>query len=724
MTARCEVRAKHDHDRLIDMGGRPTRPVRLQPIWNATYKHGLIYISDKEGNLECTLSEDIDPMNHHWSRESKQFREELQKWQQFREYQQSVQHLDRLETDLELDNTDAGLIEMLTRLSDWQQFETFQDLTRVDAAEFESRCRLSFLQITKWENTCEYSPTRSVGHEAIRTWLRQFDYSQEDMEAAKNQLNWVKGEWPKLVAEVVDSMAKTPELLPKLEAKLRKQTHAVFNEIQKLGGRPSHAFSPPDESIDDLQRLLHWSLETSKYTEELLEWKTFLEWRQYHLGQKSTVQRQEYQCPHYQSAIEFLAEFEKFRLFQYNIALTWLKCWQRIVRWHEEEIENPDPDVPDITPGYLDDYAEAARSRVRDMEQRLAEAAAELEQSTQERVKAVSEHSQPTGGETGIGCPQQSSSPTLPLSVSESSQSSRSSSTRSPPQSSLSISSPPSSRSSITSSPPQSPLSSPSPPSSRSSQSPQSPGRLTKDRRSSSKGSPAEKIIRRAKKKNAKKAEGKTKITNTEQQALPEFSFGPHQVERDDDIQMADAPEDPRSIETTDMERAEAEDTIMSDVEDTLNHNTSSLLESQSETIITTDLERAQSPIARRTRSATKPKQALSGRVTKNMNKKPAKKPKQFTEQQTTMLLNAASANDSAPPRRSERLRQKAAAAAAISPSHLHTVQSSQTSGRKQHQKESGPVESFRSSRQKKSKVQPNALDENRKPRQKKPRAR
>ena len=702
MTARCEVRAKHDHDRLIDMGGRPTRPVRLQPIWNATYKHGLIYISDKEGNLECTLSEDIDPMNHHWSRESKQFREELQKWQHFREYQQSVQHLDRLETDLELDNTDAGLIEMLTRLSDWQQFETFQDLTRVDAAEFESRCRLSFLQITKWENTCEYSPTRSVGHEAIRTWLRQFDYSQEDMEAAKTQLNWVKGEWPKLVAEVVNSLSKTPELLPKLEAKLRKQTHAVFNEIQKLGGRPTHAVSPPDESIDDLHKLLHWSSETSKYTEELLDWKRFLKWRQNHLGEKSTVDQQKYQCPQYQSPLEFLAEFEKYRLFQYDVALTWLKCWQRVVRWHEEEIENPDPDVPDITPGYLDDYAEAARSRVRDMEQRLAEAAARLEKSTQERVKAISEHSQPTGGETGIGCSEKPSPPTLPLSVSASPQSSRSSTPPSPPQSPLSIS---------------------SPPSSRSSQSPQSPGRLTKDRRSSSKSSPAEKIIRRAKKKNARKAEGKTKITNTEQQALPTFSFGPPPVEKDDDIQMADALEDLRSIETTDMERAEAEDTIMSDVEDTLNHNTSSLMESQSETITTTDLESAQSPIARRTRSATKLKQALSGGVTKNVNKKPARKPKQFTEQQTTMLLNAASANDSPSPRRSERLKQKAAASSAISPSHIHTVQSSQTLGRKQHQKEPNFVETVRSSRQEKSKVQPNALDEDRKLRQKKPRA-
>ncbi|KAF6241780.1 hypothetical protein HO173_000492 [Letharia columbiana] len=155
MTATYEARAKQHHDRLIEMGGRPTRPVRLQPTWNATYRDGLIYITDNQGELECTLSDDIDPMNHHWSRESAHFERELENWQRFRENQQRLQHLDRLETELELDDTDAGLINVLTRLSDWEEFEVFQDLICVDAFDFGDRCRLSFLQITKWEVPAE-----------------------------------------------------------------------------------------------------------------------------------------------------------------------------------------------------------------------------------------------------------------------------------------------------------------------------------------------------------------------------------------------------------------------------------------------------------------------------------------------------------------------------------------------------------------------------------------
>ena len=663
----------------------------------------MIYITDNEGELECTLSDDIDPMHHHWSGESAQFRGELENWQRFRECQQRLQHLDRLETELELENTDAGLIKVLTRLSDWEEFEVFQDLIHADALKFEDRCGQDFLQITKWEVTTEHQPTSSIAHNAIGPWLRVFDHCQEELETAKNQLNWIKDQWPRIVAESIDPISTTPELQQALEAKFRKQTHATFSAIQKLGGRPSHAASEPDESMDGLHRILYWSSQTSKYREELLDWKMFLKWRRHNQGDKPTMQRREYRCPQFQSSSDFYAEFEKFRLFQYNHALTWLKCWQRIVRWYEEETETPHPA---ITPGYLENYAEGARSHVRDSEHKLADAALQLQISIQEHAHAVSEQGQPSSCDTKKECPQKPLPPTPPLSGSESPQSSRYSSFS--PQSSLSSPSPPSSQTSQSSQSSQSP------------QSPQSPEHLSKDRRTSSKNSSTEKCHRRSKKEKARKGGAKMGNTNTKQQPLPTFSLDPNEVKEDSDIEMSGVPEGPGLAEALEeLNEPEPEDTVMSDVEDSPSHALSSSSKSHPRPTTNTHLRKLPSPSAggptsRKTRSATKLDQALSDKVTKNKNirKKPTTKVKQFTEQQTMALLNAASTNlpsidpvspSTVPLRRSERLKKKAAASAVISPPQLNAV------------------EIPRPPRQKKPRLQPNALESPRKSKRKNP---
>ena len=98
MTVKYEARAKRDYGRLLEMGGRPTRPIRQQPTWTATYEHGLIFIVDAERGLDCTLSDDIDLTFYHWQKESGQFRRELKTWQDFRKRKERLQYLDRLET--------------------------------------------------------------------------------------------------------------------------------------------------------------------------------------------------------------------------------------------------------------------------------------------------------------------------------------------------------------------------------------------------------------------------------------------------------------------------------------------------------------------------------------------------------------------------------------------------------------------------------------------------
>ncbi|KAL9070657.1 MAG: hypothetical protein Q9161_004711 [Pseudevernia consocians] len=718
------------------MGGRPTRPIREQLTWNVTYKKGLVYLIDNDGELQCTLS-------NHWLNESIQFGRELETWEIFKECQGKIQQMARLETQLELDNTDARLIEILTRMSDWEEFEVFENRDLVEALEFEDQCLQDYSRIMKWEGTADPLQTKLAVHEAMGTWLKRLEEIQEGKEAASKQVDWINGQWPKVVAESTRAISKTPELQCQLEAKFRKQTHATFSAIQKLGGRPSHAVSPPDPSMDIFHKILYWSSKTSNYIEELLDWKTFLDWRRYILRGSPFTEPRSYRRPQFQSDLEFYAEFENFRLFQYDLAMEWLKCWQRVVRWHEEE-------------GDDDDKAEVALSHLRDSERKVTDAATRLEKSRQEHTRAIAEHGRQIGGKIETECPEKLCPATPPVSGSNSPKSSRSPSSIAPystfppsPRSSQSSQTSQSSPSPLSSQTPQSPPSPPSsqtpqlppsPPSSQTSQSPASPlssqtlhssERLSKDRRSADKGSRAEKLRRRAKKEDTRKKVTKMGNTDTERQTIPPFSSSPPQAAKDDDIQMTDALEDPRPMEPIkEFEEAVSEDTVMTDIEDSPNHILSTSSDFHSTPATSTASKRSpspstQGPTSRKTRSTPKLEHALDGKILKKTGKKPSKKVKVFTEQQQELLLlNIASSNNSSMGspslRRSERLKEKAAASAAES-QPLNGAQPSPSSGDKQRQKKTGHVEpSRRPSRKKNPKKQLDPLEPPLTPRQKK----
>lgn len=724
-----EARAKQDHDRLVEMGARPSRPLRLQPTWTATYKAGDIHLIDEEGDLETVIPGWRDPMCYHWVEESKYIENELSNWYKFRKYQQDLQPLNRLGLGLELEKTEAGLINALTSLSDWQEFEVFQYHILADASNLQDKCHQRFLGITEWGATREPSSTHSVAHDAIGNCLGLFERSRREFEAARKRLNWIKDQWPKVVAEALTSLSMAPELQASLEAKLRKQTFAAFSAIQKLEGRPSHAISPPEEHMDHLHRLLYWSSETSQYMEELSNWKSFLEWRRGKLGETSVAQKGEYQCPQFQSVLESHTDFEKFRQSEHEAALGWLKCRQRLVRWYNEEIETSRYYVfdrkatqPQSTPWFVYVFAEAARSHLRDSEQKLADAAVRLEKASQERTYALSVHRESTGGETAMQCQQKPFLPSLPISDTDSLRSSQSSSSSS---SQLSIR-PTSPQASHSSQPPeflQSPQPSQSPKSTNSPQpshSPQSSERISKDRRQLSKGSTVENMHRRLKKNNVRKKEANISNINTEQQALPAFSLGSHDIKEDVGTQMTDIPTLSTSFEVIDGSwRVESADVGMTDSEDSPNHISPDVSQHHTRPVTNAHSKKLPSPAqghtSKKTRSTTKLDQASTSKVSKNKNKKPAKKAKAFTEQQTMMLLNAASnqasTTNGSPLRRSERLKEKAAVSAAIAAPKLNAAQLSSPLQQERPQKKPNAVKDPKPSRRKMANIQSNALE-------------
>ena len=704
LAAADEARAKQKYDRLVEMGARPTRPVQLQPTRTAFFENGDFHLFDDEGKQECKLPRWRDPMSHHWKQENVYFSDELANWRRFRKYQQDLKHLGCLETALELNNTDAALIYALTKLSDWQDFEGFQYHILINALTLEHQCRQEFLYITECEGTTEQSPPSSAAHDVIHPWLFAFNRNQEAIEAAKQQLKWIKDQWPKVVAETLASMSMAPETQSSLELKFSRQAFAAFSVIQKLGGRPSHAVILPDDSMDIFNRMLHWSSETSKFMEELLHWKHFLKWQRGEPGEKPKIQWGEYQCPKLNSDLEFSADFERFRRLEHESALTWLKCWKRVVRWHEEEIETPQCYAIDAKlfpghspPEFLYRNAETARLHVRDSEQKIVDAAARLDMAKQEHVRSIR-------GETGIECAKK---PFLPA-PSRSNLSSMQSS-----QLSIPSPSPPSSHSSQPSVSPQLPQTSQSTPS------PQSSVRTRQGRGLSDKSSSADKQHRRSNKKNARKKEAKIRNIDTVQQALPTFLSDSHIVEDDDDVQMEKAPKDSLPFESREQScGAESEDTVMTVFEDPLTPILSQPSQ-PSRPIPDTKFKKlplpAQDHTLRRTHSATKLDQAPNSRVLKNTNKKPAKKTKALTEQQAMTLLDAASNKASTiigpPLRRSEGLREKAAASAAPAVPQLNAGEPAQPSRQRQPQEIPSPSESSQSSTQKKRKREPHKLE-------------
>ena len=702
LAAADEARARQKYRRLIEMGARPKRPIQPQPTGTAFYENGYFSVFDDEGKRECQLPHGMDLMSHHWRQENLHFSDELGNWRDFRKYQQDLQRFGYLETALQLNNTDTKLIYALTKLSDWQDFEGFQYQTFVKSLIREDKIQQEFLYITGFEGATEQSAPSSVIHDVIHRWLPAFTRNQEAIEAAKQQLKWIKDQWPNVVAEALASISIAPDIQSSLEMKFSRQTFAAFSVIQKLGGRPSHAVVEPDDSMDLFNRILHWSSESSKYMEELLHWKHFLKW-QGEPGEKPKIRWGDYQCPQLKSNLEFSADFEKFRRLEYESALTWLKCCQRIVRWHEEEIKTPQCYAMDArlfpghsTPEFLYRDAEAARSQVRDAEQKVVDAAARLDTARQE-------HASSTDGETGMECAKRPSLPTPSLSNWSSAQSS---------QPSIPLPSPPSSHSSQPSVSPQLPQTS------RSTTPPQSSVRTRQGRELSDRGSSVDKRHRRLNKKNARKKEAKIINIDTVRQALPKFSSDSHIV-KDDDVQIEKAPEDTSPFETREQSAGmESEDTVMTVFEEPSAPILSQSSQPSSPIPITKFKKSsvpAQGPITRKTRSAAKLAQAASSKVLKNTNKKPAKRAKALTKQEVMTLLDAASNKYftviCCPSRRSERLREKDALSATTEVPQIDGGQAAQPSQQRQPQEKTISGKSSESSTQKKRKREPHELE-------------
>lgn len=627
------------HDTLVEMGGRPTRSVLEKPTGKAVYKkeEGIIDILDEHGKLTCTLEYDMSPLHHHWTRESSRFREELDRWKEFQDYQRGNPHLSPLNTAFDLEDVDQSLKAILFRLNEWREFEVYHQC-KVDTALMSTWAnRQALTKLYQEETASDRAGSNPEIQSMVDTWLDRLFPRQMALDASQKQLACIESQAFEMLSEASVSLEGAPLLCQQLEKKMEEQANAVYQDLELLEARPGRPVQTSSPTATYIQRILHWKSETSRLLEERREWKIFLKWRRNQANANTSVSTEEQQPNSHNVDPALWFDYVAFEQSQLSKARSWVDCWRGLKRSTKKRIKNlTKAGIPT-----LGGSSQSIQTYVERFQQDVRTAEAQLRSAQQYFAELSSQQIPPAAHE---GTQQSTDCQQLPPSA----HGSDASGSRFNEREHLNL------RVSPTKA-----------------HRPSFPHKVPGSVHPSS-------IPGRVRKMRANKG-------NTERGQLISVSHTivPDQVILEDDIQMPDAPNYSYPHEAIgEIEGAEPIDTLMSGIIDTMMVDAGSPVNTIPPPISKADSKgrgaRAvkesafpihQIPTSRKTRSATKLDQAISNRILKKAHKKtdkkPAKKAKTFTEQQTIALLNTALTSDSStePPllRRSERLKKKAA---------------------------------------------------------------
>ncbi len=686
MTDEFREVAYENHDTLVAMGGRPTRPVLEEPAGKAVYKkdEGIIDIIDEHGKLTCTLEYDMSPINYHWGEECVRFEEELDRWKEFQDYQRRNSHLSPLKTAFDLADTDEPLQAILRRLNEWQEFEAYHQGKVKNALTSTWRTRKNLVKLFRKEAASDRAASNSKIKSKIRYLLDWLCPRQVKLENSQRQLAIIENQAFEMLSEACVALEGAHLLCQQLEKKIEEQTNAVYQELLFLEARPSRTPQAPCPTAPFVQRILHWKSETSRFLKERREWKMFLKWRGKPTNASNLESPEQLQSNGRGVDLALWFDHVRYRKVQLKGAKKTVVCWRRLQSSTEKGIERARNEGLPTWEGPIasEKYVESSQQDVGTAEARLQSAQQKLaELSSQQATSAAREASQ-----NSPQCQQ------LP----------------------------------------------PSPPDSDACRSRSSDREILDLGISPTEAHQPSPTQKRSGSVHASSVpcqvgDKQAGNENTEEAQLSAKSDAdvPGQRIFDDDIQMTDAPHDTNPHETIGkVEEAEPIDTIMSDIEDILMIDVEDPVNPSSTPALEVDpksrgtratrkpsLPIHQVPTSRKTRSATKNDQAISSGVLKKNGKKPANKAKAFTEQQTQALLDAASticpSTGPAPLRRSERLKEKAAASIVIPLPQINDIKPSQSSRQKKPKKQPSPTKPSQSSKQKKPKAQSDALESN-----------
>ena len=379
------------HDTLVEMGGRPTRPVLEKPAGKAIYGKDEIRIMDDHGKLQGTTALDENLTLHHWMNEHARFMEELDRWKDFRKVQKNMVQVPLLKFTFDSSNMDQRLVEILVRLNDWREFQHYQRVKVGSALSYIRKITESMKEIMHEENACK--DTISI-IEVQRVLANHFSdwrvfSKQMDLEASQKQLAWIESQVLGILGEACASLAADFSLQQQLEMKLKQQANSLEQELKKLQAKPACPVQYPHQSAGLAQRLCHWGSEITRLISEYWEWKVFLRWRKSPQCTGKVANTEEQASGGQVSDLQIWRDYVSYRRDQLNRARILVAGWQEEINFKERVINT----TPREHLYMLESTIAGLRAKVDEFQQDVQMAKLRVRSAEQQLDKLVSQRS-------------------------------------------------------------------------------------------------------------------------------------------------------------------------------------------------------------------------------------------------------------------------------------------------------------------------------------------
>lgn len=329
------------HDALVEMGGRPTRQVLEKPAGKAIYGKDEIRIVNDHGKLQGSVALDENLTLHHWMNEHARFKEELDRWKEFRSHQQTSKHKHLLRLTLDEKTTGQKLNSILVRLNDWREFQYYQQQVKVrKALMFIWRTTEVMKRIIDGETIYTEFPSRPETEYVMENYFRhsQVFSRQMDLEASRTQLAWIEDQILEILAEACASLEIDVSLQQQLEMKLQQQANAFDQELKYLKARQVRSVQPPHQTAGIAQKLCHWGSEITRLMHEHFEWEAFVGWR----AKRSTTEEiagvGEQVANGHSSDLQFWRDYVSYRQTQLDGARSWAAGWEILLKVRENDV--------------------------------------------------------------------------------------------------------------------------------------------------------------------------------------------------------------------------------------------------------------------------------------------------------------------------------------------------------------------------------------------------
>ena len=289
---RFKLEAKQAYDTLIQMGGRPTRPIRCNLNWKTVLFGGEKFYQETEEDEELFYYGTDKPRRaahpteasvivSHWVAEKKRLDEELQRWQDFLDSQQRRrEHHPEFAREEDMERRqyphNPQLIANLKKLKNWKEYQAYfqKGIDQLKRGMEGARRAVDTIQRKDPEVVVNNGKVRGMSH---KDWLRTIEEQREKLAAEEKRLEWVKKQLPVVLSECAASLTELPTSSRQIKERSELEAKQVYTTLVNTGGRPTRPIRPvPDvynaEHTDEhIHALYHWEGECNYFEEELRE---------------------------------------------------------------------------------------------------------------------------------------------------------------------------------------------------------------------------------------------------------------------------------------------------------------------------------------------------------------------------------------------------------------------------------------------------------------------